>query len=1080
MVERWFQSADWFHGTTLAERIAARRAPDRTRVDVRIDTELAQRRFTEWRSQEPFTDDSLFHERLTAEGLDEEAFLHLLGEPPQSVRDRFPSAPLWLVTLATAFSQTAPSTPIPRPKALAGGQSVAFLDAIEPLISHGRARLRDGIQSIARSRPDLPIDPTTIDDIFYTNLPGRLLMMLSRTAVLELHVARLEGLLRGDSPHERFQHFIERLRQPDVTLALLEEYPVLARQLVICIEQWVMSGLTFVRHLAEDWNAVQTTVTVGADPGVVVEIQSAGDGHQGGQSVLLLRFSSGFRLVYKPRSLAVDAHFQQLLDWLNERGSHPPFRTLKVLDRGTHGWVEFVATAGCTSPEQVERFYERIGGHLALLYALEATDIHAENLAAAGEHPVLLDLETVCGPRITAERARMPADQIAVEAMQSSVLRVMLLPRRIWHTEKSDGIDLGGLVNQEGQLTPYAVSRWEYGSTDEMRLVRKRVVMSGSGNTPTLNGHGLDALDYVEAIVAGFVSIYSLLERHREDLLSDDGPLAPFANDEVRVVLRPTQTYAALLRESYHPDALRNGLDRDRLFDRLWVHADDIPCVRSLIGAERADLHRGDIPRFTTRPNARNLWSAPDRCFPGVLHETGMSMVRARLEQLSERDRATQVWYIRASLATTAAGTGRTRRITPRGVAVEVTADREGLLTAARAVADRLAALAVRSHDDATWTGLTRQNERHVAPGPLGTDLYDGLPGIVLFLAHLGEAMQERAYRALAQAALTALRRCVERSRAGTRPAITRIGAFTGWGGLIYTLTHLGALWQQGSLLDDAQAFVERLRPLIAEDSELDIVEGAAGAIMTLLGLYQAQPSERTLTAAIECGLHLQHCVDAAERTFLTGFSHGAAGMASALLQLASVSGDGSFAKTAMKLIAHERRLFNPDRGNWPDLRIPDEAIFQVTWCHGAPGIGMARLRSLEFVDDSQIRAEIDAALETTVAEGFGGNHSLCHGDLGNTDLLLLASARLADPRWPAESHRFAGTILGSIERNGWLCGVPLTVETPGLMTGLAGIGYGLLRLAVPTQVPSVLTLEGAVGSLRLVGVSHAATVHGQ
>jgi lantibiotic modifying enzyme len=105
----------------------------------------------------------------------------------------------------------------------------------------------------------------------------------------------------------------------------------------------------------------------------------------------------------------------------------------------------------------------------------------------------------------------------------------------------------------------------------------------------------------------------------------------------------------------------------------------------------------------------------------------------------------------------------------------------------------------------------------------------------------------------------------------------------------------------------------------------------------------------------------------------------------------------------------------------------------------------------------------------------------LCHGDLGNVDFLLLASARLADPRWPAETGRLAGAILGSIERNGWLCGVPLAVETPGLMTGLAGIGYGLLRLAVPTRVPSVLVLEGPVRSSRLFGgLSHAAAVQDQ
>ena len=53
-----------------------------------------------------------------------------------------------------------------------------------------------------------------------------------------------------------------------------------------------------------------------------------------------------------------------------------------------------------------------------------------------------------------------------------------------------------------------------------------------------------------------------------------------------------------------------------------------------------------------------------------------------------------------------------------------------------------------------------------------------------------------------------------------------------------------------------------------------------------------------------------------------------------------------------------------------------------------------------------------------------------------------------------------AAATLASIRRNGWICGVPSGVETPGLMTGLAGIGYGLLRLAEPRRTPSVLAFE--------------------
>jgi lantibiotic modifying enzyme len=49
--------------------------------------------------------------------------------------------------------------------------------------------------------------------------------------------------------------------------------------------------------------------------------------------------------------------------------------------------------------------------------------------------------------------------------------------------------------------------------------------------------------------------------------------------------------------------------------------------------------------------------------------------------------------------------------------------------------------------------------------------------------------------------------------------------------------------------------------------------------------------------------------------------------------------------------------------------------------------------------------------------------------------------------------------LLESIDTYGWVTGVPLKVETPGLMHGLAGIGYELLRLAEPENVPSVLLL---------------------
>jgi lantibiotic modifying enzyme len=194
----------------------------------------------------------------------------------------------------------------------------------------------------------------------------------------------------------------------------------------------------------------------------------------------------------------------------------------------------------------------------------------------------------------------------------------------------------------------------------------------------------------------------------------------------------------------------------------------------------------------------------------------------------------------------------------------------------------------------------------------------------------------------------------------------------------------------------------------------------------------------------------------------LSGFAHGAAGIAWALLKLAGVTGEDRFHQAALGGIAYERSLFSREAGNWLDLRDhlqSGQDVFSTAWCHGAPGIGLARLSTLDRLDDAEVRAEIDAALRTTAASGPGGNHSLCHGQLGNLEVFLQASLMRYGPEWSGQVNRFAGFALESIRQNGWRCGNPVAVESPGLMPGLAGIGYGLLRLAEPERVPSVLLL---------------------
>ncbi len=217
----------------------------------------------------------------------------------------------------------------------------------------------------------------------------------------------------------------------------------------------------------------------------------------------------------------------------------------------------------------------------------------------------------------------------------------------------------------------------------------------------------------------------------------------------------------------------------------------------------------------------------------------------------------------------------------------------------------------------------------------------------------------------------------------------------------------------------------------------------------------------------------------------LAGLSHGASGLAWALAELAVLSDLTSdlrseLAKAAGQVLRYESSLFDASAGNWRDLRDRPEQESDrhlVAWCHGAPGIGLARIAILQtlrrsegsgstathltdHLSEAALQRDVERAVACTLGQGFGLTHSLCHGDLGNLDFLLEAS-REQDPlkALPAHISRLSAGVLRSFRHQGFLYGSPGGTEPPGLMVGIAGIGYGFLRLAAPDRTPSLLRL---------------------
>jgi type 2 lantibiotic biosynthesis protein LanM len=1055
-----FDGSGWYAALTLAERVVLLGG----RLDAPPPPEAAERaarKVERWRQEADLLEDALFAERLATDGLTPQSFLRLLTLPVAELGRCAGGRPDWLELLARVFSGPVP--PLPAGVEEGEGLSVEWL---HPLIADAHTRVLAGLREIAAGAPGLG-EPEGLTASLLPTLIRRLRWACERLLILELQVSRLEGRLQGETPEERYLSFVAQLRERTLAVEILQRYPVLARDACRHAGQWCESTREMMARFAADRQEIVHRFGAGRDLGPLAGVATGlSDRHSGGRSVAILTFASGLRLVYKPKPLAVDRAFQDLIAWLNERldAGTPPLRGLEVLDRGDYGWVEHVAALPCGTPEEIERFYRRQGAWVAIFYALEANDFHHENLIAHGEHPVPIDLETLFQPGSREAAAGGPG----YSPTDHTVLNSGLLPRRFWATAQERGIDLSGMGALGGETV--AVGRIDRGGTDEMHWGRGELTLEAGPNVPTLRGEPVGLWDYRDAVQEGFRATYRLLAAHRGELLAPGGPLSRFDRLPVRTLVRSTGSYVHLLHVANHPDYLQDALDRDRLFDRLWLDAVVYPPFRRVTPLEHADLQQGDIPLWRALAIGTDLLHPSGGGVAEYYAVSGRDRVRARFLGMGEQDLARQGWLVQAALEATRS-LDEPWSWTAMDLPDADAAGGDRFLAAARQLGDRLAQLAVEQGELVTWFHLALRPTGWLLE-PMPIDLYDGLAGLALFLAHLARLAAEPSYERLARLALATVWR-----RLGADPeAVGRAGAFNGWGGLVYAFTHLGVLWREDALLAEAERLALQGAAGIESDRSFDIIAGTAGAVAALLALHRHRPSPGLLDAARRCGDHLLATASVDERGHgwtpsgdrgeppLTGFSHGAAGIGWALAWLGRESGDERFRAAAEGALRYERSWFSAEHDNWPDLRRHRQRTAEVeflhSWCHGAPGIGLGRLGTLAFLEDPDLVPEIRAAVRSTLAQGFGGSQSLCHGDLGNLELVREAGRLLGDTALASEADRLAARILARIEAGDLRCGARPKTESLGLMVGIAGIGYGLLRAAWPTRVPSVLLLE--------------------
>jgi lantibiotic modifying enzyme len=378
---------------------------------------------------------------------------------------------------------------------------------------------------------------------------------------------------------------------------------------------------------------------------------------------------------------------------------------------------------------------------------------------------------------------------------------------------------------------------------------------------------------------------------------------------------------------------------------------------------------------------------------------------------------------------------------------------RQRILDAALGLADDLVARALPTSEGGVhWLDL-RRHERIECYSlqRAGLDLYDGNAGIALFLAAAASINGRTDLAEIATRALQPIRHLAQHPTEAMHSRLVGIGAGTGTGSLLYALTRCAAHLRNDDLIDDALLLAGSLDGRDTA-TETDALAGAAGAIIGLLMLHTHCGRAELLDRAVAIGNRL--LASPPEKTRLTGMAHGAAGVAIAWFRLAEASGQTAF---------RERGAFDPDAGGWPDFRFGKQhgaVPCSTMWCHGAPGIGLSRLALLDLEEDPAFAGEIAAAIHATRHYGLRRADHLCCGNFGRIDLLVEAGHKLGDAGLLGAAAAAAQARLDLRDRTGSFglsCDDGPEWLKPSLFRGIAGVGYELLRIAAPGDVPSVL-----------------------
>ena len=871
-------------------------------------------------------------------------------------------------------------------------------------------------------------------NVFLTSILQSVEQLTMKSFVLTLNINRIKGGIAGQNESEQYRVFLDHFNSSHFRQCFFREYPVLTRIVISRLDLWVKATTELILRLASDRSTLEEVLGIEvSDP--LVSVKSAGDTHNSGRSVTVLFFRSGSAVVYKPRSTSIEEGFQKYLEFFNTIVPDLNLRQIRVINKGTYGWVEFVRYSKPEAGLVSDRYHYKLGFLTGIVFSLNGVDVFFENLIAADADPVIIDLESMFHTPIDTGLDASPFASSQLR-LHSSVTGIGVLPhpgRGASETEVFDVTVLGAAVNAQA---PYNVS-----SIENFGRVDMKITETPGWIHETTSSSVDGALDSAHAnlVFDGLKSAFKCIRGQSARLSSPNGVVDQcFSGAERRLIVRDTKVYGSLQSDESHPDLLRDQSDREWHFDNLWSETIERPNLLRFINSEIMQLRDGDIPYFTGGLDSLSVRGADGTLInlEGILAETPIAKARSKIMNFSSAEECEQL-----RLAATALGLSELTKVTQPNLKLESTP----LLNSLEIVdfiSRRTEVLGGSTWYDTSLNPVpAAKNIDPVNVVPSDPFLYEGVLGTAMYFFDVWRINGDPK---ILQSSLRFTDSVLE--EVAVNKSFSPSG-FVGVASVIYVINRalekgINAYEKYESSLP---GLLIEVNEKVSQEEKLDFLLGIAGVGAAILP-YVKRTSDKVgfkILRAIYKRLQESTDILLAEKSkipgldYLRGLSHGISGLALAIHRIGQLLSDSDAEDRTIKLLTLEQEFVLS--GGWTDSH-SYEGQPLVGWCHGSAGIVLAlsQMPSITSAVDN-IATYYESAFENTLERYDFQSRCLCHGSLGN--LLCLQAARRKKEQVEMQMLRGERSLLTYGFRS---LGAAQSMSA-GLMTGLVGAGYYLL-----------------------------------